>query len=132
MRRPRMSGKIVGDMLDTFAEADVLSAADLRQHLHPTEKRRGCIDQGGCSIEGIRRDTVHPDVRMVGLEVCKQAQGEVLFGGIRGIGGWFGWSLGFGGLVLFERFFPPIPGAEFRSRLIEDKAHGHGDCRRHQ
>jgi len=82
-------------------------------------------------IEGIRRDTVHPDVRMVGLEVCKQAQGEVLFGGIRGIGGWFGRSLGFGGLGLFERFFPPIPGAEFRSRLIEDKAHGHGDCRRH-
>src|SRR5215831_5262224 len=69
MRRPRMSGKIVGDMLDTFADADVLRAADLRQHLHPTEKRRGRIDKGGCSIEGIRRDTVHPDVRMVGLEI---------------------------------------------------------------
>src|SRR5262244_4441024 len=100
MRRPRMSGKIVGDMLDTFADTDVLSAADLREHLHPTEKRRGCIDKGGCSIEGIRRDTVHPDVRMVGLEIFKQAQGEVLFGGIRGIGSRLGRSLGFGRLVL--------------------------------
>ncbi len=76
MRRPRMGGKIVGDVLCTFADADVLIAADLREHLHPTEKCRSRIDKGSCSIEGIRRDTVHPDVRMVGLEVFKQAQQE--------------------------------------------------------
>ncbi len=61
---------------------------------------------------------------MVGLEVFKQAQGEVLFGGILGLGGRFGRALGFGRLLLLERFFPPIPGTEFRIRLIEDKATG--------
>ena len=132
MQHPRMGGKIVGDVLCTFADADVLSAADLREHLHPTEKCRGRIDTGGGSIEGIRRDTGNPDLGMVGLEIFKQTQGEVLFGGIRGIEGWFGRSLGFGHLLLLERFVPPIPGTECRIRLIEDKAHGNGDFRRHQ
>src|SRR5205085_365163 len=118
--------------LCTFADADMLIAADVREHLPPTEQRRGRIDKGGWAIEGIRRDTVHPDVRRGGLEVFTQAQGELLFGGIRGMGGRFGRWLGFGRLVLLERFGPPIPGAEFRSRLREDKAHGHGEFRRYQ
>lgn len=61
-----------------------------------------------------------------------QAQGQLLFGGIVGMGGRFWGSLGFGDLLLFERFFLSIPGAEFGIGLIEDKAHGNGDFRRHQ
>ena len=72
MRRPRMGGKIVGDVLCTFADADVLIAADLREHLHPTEKRRGRIDKGGGSIEGIRRDTVDPKGGMLGVAPLSQ------------------------------------------------------------
>ena len=132
MQRPRMGGKIVGDVLGTFADADVLMAADVREHLPPTAKHRGRLDQGGCSIEGIRRAPVNPDVRLGGLAVFKQAQGEVLFGGILGLGGRFGRALGLGRLVLLERFFPPIPGTAFRLRRVEDKAHGNGDFRRHQ
>ena len=73
-----MGGKIVGHVLLTLADADVLIAADLREHLHPTVQGRGRVDKGGCAIESIGRDAVHPDVTMVGLEVCKQAQGELL------------------------------------------------------
>ena len=50
--------------------------------MHATEQRRGAIDKGRRAIEGIRRDTVDPDVGMLGLERLKQAQGELLFGGI--------------------------------------------------
>lgn len=131
-RRPRMGGTIVGDVLCPLATADVLLAAELREHLHPTEKRRGRLDKGGGSIEGIRRDTGNPDVSMVGLEVFKPAPGEVVFGGIRGLGGRFGRALGLGGLLLLARFCAPIPGTECRSRLLEDTAHGQGDWRRHQ
>ena len=69
---------------------------------------------------------------MVGLEVCKPAQGELVCSGIVGMGSRFGQPLGFGPLVLFAGFFPTLPGAELRIGLLEDKAHGHRDFRRHQ
>ncbi len=53
-----MGGKIVGDVLCTLTNADVLIAADLRNDLHATEKGRGIIDKRCRAIEGIRRDTV--------------------------------------------------------------------------
>lgn len=68
-----MAGKIVGDTLLPFAAADVLIAADLREHLHAAEECRGRIDKGGDPVEGIRCDAGYPDVGMVDLEVCKQA-----------------------------------------------------------
>ena len=85
-----MGGKIVADVLLALMQADFLIAADLRDHLHATEHRRGTIDKGRRAIEGIRRDTVNPDVGMGGLERFKQTQGELLFGGILGVGSRFG------------------------------------------
>ena len=68
-----MAGKIVGDTLRPLAAADVLIAADLQDHWHAAEERRGRIDKGGDPVEGIRCDAVYPDVGMVDLEVFKQA-----------------------------------------------------------
>lgn len=124
-----MGGKIVGDMLLPFARADILIAADLRDHLDTAVESRGGIDERSGAIEGIRRDQVHPDVRIVGLEVFKQAQGELLFGGIGGVGSGFGRTLGFGDLLLLERFFLSVPSTELGIGLIEDKAHGNRDFR---
>jgi hypothetical protein len=118
--------------LFALTDPNVLIAADLRDDLHATEQGRGAIDKGRRAIEGIRRDRVNPDGGMVGLEDLKQAQGEVLFGGILGIGCWFGWPLFFGHALLLEGFFLLIPRTELRGRLIEDKAHGDGDFGGHQ
>lgn len=115
-----------------FAAADVLIAADLRDHLDAAKEGRGRIDKGAGAIEGIRRDQVNPDVGIVPLEVSKQAQSELLFGGIVQVGGRFRGPLGFGDLLLLERFFLPVPGAELGVGLIEDNAHGNGNFRRHQ
>jgi hypothetical protein len=60
-----MRGKIVGNVLCALLHADFLIAAYLRDHLHTTEHRRGAIDKGCGPIEGIRRDTVHPTIRML-------------------------------------------------------------------
>jgi hypothetical protein len=132
LRRAGMWGTIVGNVLLPCADADVLMAADLREHVHPTEKCRGRIDQRASPLEGIRRDAVNPAVRGGGLEVCQQAPGELWLGGLGGIGGWFGQPRGLGPLGLLASFFPTIPGAELRIGLIEDKAHGKRDVRRHQ
>jgi probable HAF family extracellular repeat protein len=102
-------------------------AADLRDDLHATENGRGSIDEGRRSIECICHDTVHPDMGMVSLERLKQAQGELSFRGIVGIGHWFGRQLFFGDTLLLEGLFLLIPRTERRGRLIEDKAHGNGD-----
>ena len=66
-----MRGKIVGDMLLAFTHADVLIAADLREHLDAPVESRSRIDKRACAIKGIRCDAVHPNVGMVGFEVFK-------------------------------------------------------------
>src|SRR5215211_5425079 len=105
-----MGGEIVGEGLGTLVQADVLIAPRLRDDLHPTEKGRGAIDKGGGAIERIRRDTVYSDVWMGHLEQCKQAQGQVLFGGIERIGRWFRGAVRFGDTLLFEGLFLFVPG----------------------
>ena len=95
----------------------VLIAADLGENLHATEDGRSLIDKGPCAIEGIRRDTVHPDVGMVGLERCQQAQGELLFGGILGIGRRFRRPLFWGDALLLEHLGLLIPRTELRGGL---------------
>ena len=127
-----MGGKIVGDVLCALPDPNVLIAADVRDDLHAIENGRGTIDKGRRSIERIRHDTVHPDMGMVGLERLKQAQGELFFRGILGIGRWFGGPLFFGDPLLLEGLFLLIPRTELRGRLIEDKAHGDGDFGGHQ
>src|SRR5947207_13968184 len=97
-----MGGKIVGHVLCAFPGANVLIAADLGEDLYATEHGRGLIDKGPRAIEGIRRDTVYPDVGMVGLERLQQVQGELLFGGILGIGRRFRWPLFVGDGLLLE------------------------------
>ena len=97
-----MGGKIVSHVLFACPGSNVLIAADLREDLHATEHGRGLIDKGPRAIEGIRRDTVHPDVGLLGLERCKQAQGELLFGGILGIGCRFRGPLFWGDALLLE------------------------------
>ena len=99
-------------------------AADLRDHLPATEQRRGAIDKRRSPIEGIRRDTVHPHLRMLRCALGSQAQRKVLFGRIGRIGRRFGWPLLCGNTVLLEGLFLLIPGAELRGGLIEGKAHG--------
>jgi hypothetical protein len=66
-----MGGKIVGHVLVALADPNVLMAADLGEDLDATEQGRGRIDKGGRAIEGIRCDTVNPDVGIVGLERLK-------------------------------------------------------------
>ena len=81
------------------SDPNVLIAADLREDLHATENGRGPIDKGRRSIERIRHDTVHPDMGMLGLERLQQAQGELFFRGIMGVGSWFGRPLFLGHLA---------------------------------
>jgi hypothetical protein len=107
---PRMGGTIVGDVLFALPNPNVLMAADWRDDLHATENGGGRIDEGRRSIACICHDTVHPDMGMVGLERLKQAQGELCFRGILGIGPWFGWPLFFGDTWLLEGFFLLIRG----------------------
>ena len=66
--RPRMGGKVVSDVLVTLADPNVLIAADLRDHLYTPEKSRGPIDKRRRAIEGIRHDSVNPDIGLLGLE----------------------------------------------------------------
>ena len=97
-----MGNTIVGHVLFAFPGANVLIAADLGEDLHATEHGRGLIDKGSRAIEGIRHDTVHPDVGMLGLERRQQAQGEWLCGGILGIGRRFRRPLFWGDALLLE------------------------------
>src|SRR6266852_5986635 len=115
-----MGGTRVGDVLCALPDPNVLIAADVREDLHATENGRGPIDKGRRSIERIRHDTVHSDRGMLGLERLKQAQGELFFGGIMGIGRWFGWPLFCGDTLLLEGLFLLIPRTALRGRLIED------------
>ena len=110
----------------------MLIATRLRDDLHPAEKGRGAIDKGRGAIERIRRDTVYADARMVHLEQRKQAQGQLLFGGIERIGRWFRGAVRFGDPLLFEGLFLFVPGTELGSRLIESTPDGEGDFRGHQ
>ena len=104
-----MGGKVVGDVLCAFADPNVLIAADLREDLHATEQGRGAIDKKCRAIEGIRRDAVNPYVGMMALELLKQAQRQLLLGGILGIGGRFGRPLCWGDVLLLEGLFLLIP-----------------------
>src|SRR5215470_10183866 len=70
--RPGMGGKVVGDMLRTLADTNVLSAADVRDHLAAPEQGRGAIDKRRRAIERLRHDRVNPDSGMVGLEAHVQ------------------------------------------------------------
>jgi hypothetical protein len=63
-----MGGKIVSDVLVPLADSNVLIAADLRDHLDAPEQSRGPIDKSRCAIEGIRQDSVNPDLGLLGLE----------------------------------------------------------------
>src|SRR2546423_9726224 len=65
---PGMGSKIVGNVLFALVHADFLMAADLREHLHATERHRSAIDKRRGPIEGIRRDTVDPQGGMLGVE----------------------------------------------------------------
>ena len=56
-----------GNVLFALVHADFLIAADLRDHLHATEHHRSAIDKRRGPIEGIRHDSVNPDIGMVGL-----------------------------------------------------------------
>jgi hypothetical protein len=49
----------------------------------------------------------------------QQAQGELLFGGIERMRGWFRWAERFGDPLLFEPLFLPIPGTQLGSGLVE-------------
>ena len=126
-----MGSKIGGDVLFALPDPNVLIAPDLRDDLRATENGRGTIDKGRRSIERIRHDTVHPDIGLLDLERLQQAQGELFFRGILGIGRWFGWPLFFGDTLLLEGLFLLLPRTELRGRLREDKAHGDGDCGGH-
>ena len=119
-------------MLFAPSDPNVLIAADVRDDLYATAQGRGTIDKGRRAIEGIRRDAVHPDVGMVGLEPLKQAQGEGLFGGRLGIGRRFGRPRLFGDALLLEGLFLLLPCTELWGGLREDKAHRNGDFRGHQ
>jgi hypothetical protein len=55
---------------------------------------------------------------MLPLEALQQAQGELLFGGIERMRGWFRGALLFGDTLLFEGLFLPIPGTQLGSGLI--------------
>ena len=69
--RPRMGGKVVGDVLVPRAGPHVLIAPDVREHLYPIEKGGGPIDKRRRALERIRHDRVNPDIRMMGLAGCK-------------------------------------------------------------
>src|SRR5262245_12302375 len=127
-----MGGKRVGHVRFALPDSKVLMAADLGEDLDATEHGRGLSDKGHRTIEGIRRDTVDPDVGMLGLERLKQAQGEWLFGGIRSMGRRFRWPLFWGNAWLLEPLFLLIPRTELRGWRIEDNAHGNGDFGGHQ
>src|SRR5437016_4133134 len=115
-----MGGKIVGEVLGALMQADVLIATRLRDDLHTVEQGRGAIDKGCGAIERIRRDTVHSDARMLPLESLQQAQGELLFGGIARLRGWFRCALLFGDALLFASLFLLIPGTQLGSGLIDN------------
>jgi hypothetical protein len=63
-----MSGKIIGDVLFPLPHAEVLIATNLRDDLDATKHRRSVIDKGCRAIEGIRCDTVNPDIGVLRLE----------------------------------------------------------------
>jgi hypothetical protein len=63
--RPGMGGQRIGDVLLVLIPADVLRTAYLRDDLHAPKQRRGPSDKGCGPLEGIRRDTVHPEGGML-------------------------------------------------------------------
>jgi hypothetical protein len=70
--RTRMGSQIVGNVLFALVQADFLIAANLRDHLHATERHRSAIDKRRGPIEGIRHDTVDPQGGMLGVEPLYQ------------------------------------------------------------
>src|SRR5207244_621459 len=129
---PRMRGTIVGDVLFPWPHAEVLIAPKLRDDLDATKHRRSVIDKGCHAIEGIRCDTVNPEIGVLRLECLQSTQGELWFGGILGLGRRFGWPLCGGDTWLLEGLFLLIPCTKLRGGLREDNAHGDGDCGRYQ
>src|SRR4249920_3875860 len=83
-------------------------------------------------IEGVRRDTGHPHVRMWPFAWGEQAQGQVLLGGSVRLGSRFGWPLLVGNALLLEGLVLLLPCAELRGRRRKGNAHGEGDFGRHQ
>ena len=67
-----MGSKIVGNVLFAFVHAAFLIATYLREHLHATEHHRRAIDKRCGPLEGIRRATVDPKGRILGVEPLSQ------------------------------------------------------------
>jgi len=109
-------------------------AADLRDHRHAADYRRGAIDQGRRTIEGLRRATVDFDVGMLRLKLGEQGQGEGLLGGGERVGRRLRRPLLFGAAWLLEGLVLLIPCAQLGGGLLEGKAHGDGDfgCDQHE
>ena len=68
--RTGMGRNIVRDVLFALMQADFLITTELGDDLHTTTQRRGAIDKGCRSLEGIRRDTVPLEGEMVRRELC--------------------------------------------------------------
>src|SRR5215475_3830851 len=127
-----MGGTIVADVLLALMEADLLSTADWREHLHAAEYRRGAIDKGCRTIEGICSDTVDLEVGMLRLKLGEQVQGKCLLGWVERVDRRWRRPLLFGDTLLLEGFVLLIPCAQLGGRLIAGKAHGDGDFGRNQ
>ena len=121
-------------VLLALMQADFLIAADLRDHLHATAQRRGAIDKRRRPIEGICRDTVDLEGRMLRLKLGEQGQGERLLGRVERVGRRLRRPRLFGDALLLECLVLLIPCAQLGGGLIEGKAHGDGDfgCDQHE
>ena len=63
-----MRGNIVGDVLFPVPHAEVLMATNVRDDLDATTHRRRVIDKGCRAMQGIRCNTVNPDIGVLRLE----------------------------------------------------------------
>src|SRR2546428_5358934 len=84
--RPGMGGKVIGDVLVTRADPNVLIAADLRDHLDATKKGRGTLDKSRRAIERIRHDRVNPASGCWALKVSSKRSASCSVVGYCGLG----------------------------------------------
>ena len=129
--RPGLGGTVVGDVLVTCADATVLRAADVREHLKATAQGCGSLDNSRRAIERSRQDRVHPDRGRVGLAGLKPAPGEWCFGRILRGGCRVARPLWCGNPLRLEGRVRSRPRPARRGRLRADHAHGKGEFRGH-